>query len=101
MTSWTMVRTAALGLCLGSPALAGPLAPMGGAGNTSVAAPVWARGAGPDTGGRVSHPPPTILGNPSPDPVPGSTPVVNIGGTSTSGPPGTGGTAGGPSIGNR
>lgn len=101
MTPWTLVRTAALGLCLCGPALAEPLAPTGGAGNTGVAPPTRGPGELPEVGGPISRPSPAIPGNPSPASVPGSTPGLNIGGTPTSGPPGTGGAAGGPSIGNQ
>jgi hypothetical protein len=72
----------------------------GGAGNTGVTAPATVGGAGP--GARDLGPSPMTRGNeanPSHSPVPGTTPNVNIGGTPTSGPPGTGGAAGGPSLG--
>lgn len=101
MTSWTRIRAAALGLCLCGPVHAEPLAPTGGAGNTGVTAPGRGPGEIPETGGPTSRPAPAIPGNPSPASVPGSSPGVNIGGTPTSGPPGTGGAAGGPSIGNQ
>lgn len=74
----------------------------GGAGNTGVRAPAWTGGVRPDD--RDPGPRPPRAGhtaNPSNSPVPGTTPGVDIGGTQTSGPPGTGGTAGGPTISNR
>ncbi len=86
-------------------ALAGPAAAQvvtGGAGNTGVQAPAGAGGVRP--GDRDLGPSPLTAGNtanPSNSPVPGTTPGVNIGGTQTGGPPGTGGTAGGPALGVR
>lgn len=83
--------------------LAGPVSAQvvtGGAGNTGVAPPVTTGGAGP--GARDLGPGPITRGNEanrSNAPIPGTTPGVNIGGTPTSGPPGTGGTSGGPSLG--
>lgn len=90
---------AALTIALSGPALAEPLAPTGGAGNTGVTAPSLAPGNAPRARETDLRPAPNVVGNPSPNSVPGSSPGVNIGGTPTSGPPGTGGTAGGPSIG--
>jgi hypothetical protein len=72
----------------------------GGAGNTGVTPPVG--GVGP--GARDLGPSPITRGNeasPSNSSVPGTTPDVNIGGTPTGGPPGTGGTSGGPSLNGR
>ena len=102
----TLLTCAALALALSASPLAGAaraesLAPTGGAGNTGVTTPSMAPGAAPrasDAGGR---PAPNVVGNPSPNSIPGSSPGLNIGGTPTSGPPGTGGAAGGPSIGNQ
>ncbi|MDR7035680.1 hypothetical protein J2X36_000415 [Methylobacterium sp. BE186] len=85
-----------LGLSVAGPALAqGTLEGPRGSGG---------RAAGTRSDPRQDSPPapaPNGVGNPSGASVPGSTPGVNIGGTPTSGPPGTGGTAGGPGIGNR
>lgn len=102
----TFLTRAALALALSASPLTGAawaelLAPTGGAGNTGVTTPSMAPGAAPrasDAGGR---PAPNVVGNPSPNSIPGSSPGLNIGGTPTSGPPGTGGAAGGPSIGNQ
>lgn len=87
-----------LGLTL---ALAGPAhaqVTTGGAGNTGVEMPVPAgsRAASPGVGAAAG-----TTATPSNSPVPGTTPGVNFGGTPTAGPPGTGGTAGGPALGNR
>jgi hypothetical protein len=82
-----------LGLLLAGPAHAQVV--TGGAGNTGVAPPASVGGVGRGT------PAPIPRGNeasPSNMSVPGTTPDVNIGGTPTSGPPGTGGTSGGPSL---
>lgn len=100
----TITRTtgqfAALMLVLAAPASAQVV--TGGAGNTGVQAPAGTGGVRPGerdlgptapSGGNVA--------NPSNSAVPGTTPAVNIGGTPTSGSPGTGGTAGGPALGNR
>lgn len=95
----TIALAAALGLALCGSALAEPLAPTSGAGNTGVKAPAGTGGVGPDA--RDLDPSPITAGNianPSNSSVPGTTPGVNIGGTQTSGPPGSGGAAGGPSI---
>ena len=84
-------------------AIAGPASAQvvtGGAGNTGVKPPSSVGGVRP--GERDLGPSPITRGNeanPSNSSVPGTTPDVNIGGTATSGPPGTGGTAGGPSLG--
>lgn len=98
-----MTRTlAALAGAL-SIALAAPVSAQtatGGAGNTGVAPPATTGGAGP--GARDLGPSPVTRGNEansSNSSIPGTTPGVNIGGTPTSGPPGTGGTSGGPSLG--
>ncbi|MEE7449808.1 hypothetical protein MRF4_19410 [Methylobacterium radiotolerans] len=88
----------ALSLVLVEPASAQVV--TGGAGNTGVTAPATAGGTGPQA--RDLGPSPITRGNeanPSNSPIPGTTPGVNIGGTSTSGPPGTGGASGGPSLG--
>ncbi|KAB1068134.1 hypothetical protein F6X51_27160 [Methylobacterium planeticum] len=95
----TIALAAALGLVLAGPALAETLAPTGGAGNTGVKAPPGTGSVGPDA--RDLGPIPITSGNmanPSNSSVPGTTPDVNIGGTATGGPPGTGGTSGGPSL---
>ncbi len=92
---------AALSVCPAGPASAQPVAPTGGAGNTGVMTPSLEPDAGLSSKDRPSRPAPNVVGNPSPASVPGSTPGVNVGGTPTSGPPGTGGAAGGPSLGNR
>lgn len=87
----------ALSLTLASPALAQTV--TGGAGNTGVTPPASVGGV--TRGERDLGPSPITRGNEansSNSPVPGTTPGVNIGGTSTSGPPGTGGAAGGPSL---
>ena len=71
----------------------------GGAGNTGVTPPATVGGVGP--GARDLGPSPITRGNEanhSNSSVPGTTPDVNIGGTPTGGPPGTGGTSGGPSL---
>ncbi|KQP30410.1 hypothetical protein ASF27_05685 [Methylobacterium sp. Leaf102] len=97
-----LALTAALAAILAaSPALAQPVAPTGGAGNTGVMTPALEPDAGMQAKDRPLRPAPNVVGNPSPASVPGSTPGVNVGGTPTSGPPGTGGASGGPSLGNR
>ncbi|AWN36585.1 hypothetical protein DK427_13290 [Methylobacterium radiodurans] len=96
----TTALAAALTLSLASPAAAQVV--TGGAGNTGVRAPAETGGVQP--GDRDLGPSPPTRGNaanPSNSSIPGTTPGVNIGGTPTSGPPGTGGTAGGPALGNR
>ncbi len=96
----TTGRVAALMLALTAPAAAQVV--TGGAGNTGVQAPAGTGGVRP--GARDLGPTVPSAGNaanPSNSAVPGTTPGVNIGGTQTSGPPGTGGTAGGPALGNR
>lgn len=98
MTRTLVALAGALTLILAGPAWAQTV--TGGAGNTGVAPPATAGGAGP--GARDLGPSPITRGNaanPSNTPVPGTTPGVNIGGTPTSGPPGTGGPSGGPSLG--
>ena len=102
----TFLTRAALALALSASPLAGAaraesLAPTGGAGNTGVTTPSMAPGAAPRASDAVGRPAPNVVGNPSPNSIPGSSPGLNIGGTPTSGPPGTGGAAGGPSIGNQ
>ncbi|NEU15021.1 hypothetical protein G3T14_23545 [Methylobacterium sp. BTF04] len=101
MTRTTIAFTTALTILVAGPALAQSLAPTGGAGNTGVTTPSMAPGAVPQANDLDLRPAPNVVGNPSPASVPGTSPSVNIGGTPTSGPPGTGGTAGGPSLGNR
>ena len=98
MTRMMLAFATALGLILAGPASAQIV--TGGAGNTGVAPPSGTGGVG--GGARDLGPSPITRGNeanPSNMSVPGTTPNVNIGGTPTSGPPGTGGAAGGPSIG--
>lgn len=98
MTRTLMALAGALSFAFSEPAAAQVV--TGGAGNTRVAPPAATGGAG--DGARDLGPSPIIRGNeanPSNSPVPGTTPGVNIGGTPTSGPPGTGGTSGGPSLG--
>lgn len=98
MTRTFMALAGALSCALVGPASAQVVS--GGAGNTGVAPPATTGGAGP--GARDLGPSPITRGNeanPSNSPIPGTTPGVNIGGTPTSGPPGTGGAAGGPSLG--
>lgn len=98
-----MIRTAialagALSTATASPVMAQVV--TGGAGNTGVAPPGSVGGVAP--GARDLGPSPITRGNeanPSNSSVPGTTPDVNIGGTPTRGPPGTGGTSGGPSLG--
>ena len=92
---------AALLVALSGPAFAQALAPTGGAGNTGVTTPSMKPDDDLRGTDRPLRPTPNVVGNPSPAAVPGSTPGVNIGGTPTGGPPGTGGAAGGPSLGNR
>ena len=97
-----MIRTIALAGALGFALCGTALAQTvtGGAANTGVAPPTSVGGVGP--GARDLGPSPITRGNeanPSNMPIPGTTPNVNIGGTPTSGPPGTGGAAGGPSLG--
>lgn len=97
MTRNTMTVAAALSLLLTGSALA--QITTGGAGNTGVKASEGTGGVGSDA--RDLGPSPITRGNEanrSNSSVPGTTPGVNIGGSSTSGPPGTGGTAGGPSL---
>lgn len=62
---------------------------------------VGAPGPGTGTKPPASRPTQNLPGNPSSTSVPGTTPGVWIGGSPTAGPPGTGGTAGGPAAGNR
>ncbi|GAN51579.1 Siroheme synthase, precorrin 2 oxidase and ferrochelatase domains [Methylobacterium sp. ME121] len=98
MNRTTMALAGALSLVLAGPAAAQVV--TGGAGNTGVRPPTSTGGAPP--GARDLGPRPFTRGNEansSNPPVPGTTPGVNIGGTPTSGPPGTGGTSGGPSLG--
>jgi len=102
----TFLTLAALATALSAapltrPAFAESLAPTGGAGNTGVTTPSMAPGAAPPASDAAGRPAPNVVGNPSPNSIPGSSPGLNIGGTPTSGPPGTGGAAGGPSIGNQ
>ncbi|GJE39095.1 hypothetical protein [Methylobacterium persicinum] len=88
----------ALTLALATPAAAQVV--TGGAGNTGVTPPGSVGGVA--RGERDLGPSPITRGNeanPSNSPVVGTTPGVNIGGTTTGGPPGTGGTSGGPSLG--
>jgi len=97
-----MIRTTmafAGALCIAWAGTAVAQVVTGGAGNTGVAPPARVGGVAP--GARDLGPSPITRGNeanPSNTPVPGTTPGVNIGGTPTSGPPGTGGTSGGPSL---
>lgn len=98
MTRTTMAFAGILSIVLAGPAVAQVV--TGGAGNTGVAPPATVGGVPPGT--RDLGPSPITRGNeanPSNSSVPGTTPDVNIGGTPTSGPPGTGGTSGGPSLG--
>ncbi|KST57578.1 hypothetical protein AO398_24660 [Methylobacterium sp. GXS13] len=101
MTRTTILLSSALTLLLPDPAAAQVV--TGGAGNTGVTAPPSTGGVGAGTVGSGPNAQITTgtMANPSNSSVPGTTPGVNIGGTPTSGPPGTGGTAGGPSLGNR
>lgn len=62
---------------------------------------VGAPGPGTGTKPPASRPTTTLPGNPSGNSVPGTNPGVWIGGSPTAGPPGSGGTAGGPAAGNR
>jgi hypothetical protein len=94
----TFALAGLLGLLAAGPASAQTV--TGGAGQTGVTPPATVGGVG--SGARDLGPSPITRGNeasPSNSPVPGTTPNVNIGGTPTSGPPGTGGAAGGPSLG--
>jgi hypothetical protein len=94
----TFALAGLLGLLAAGPAAAQVV--TGGAGQTGVTPPATVGGVG--SGARDLGPSPITRGNeasPSNSPVPGTTPNVNIGGTPTSGPPGTGGAAGGPSLG--
>ncbi|MCJ2072924.1 hypothetical protein MKK75_29725 [Methylobacterium sp. J-030] len=97
MVLTTIARAGILGIVLAGPAAAQIV--TGGAGNTGVTPPAGTGGVGP--GARDLGPTPTTRGNAanrSNSPVVGTTPDVNIGGTPTGGPPGTGGTSGGPSL---
>lgn len=103
MTRTKLAIAAALSITLAGPAAA--QVTTGGAGNTGVPAPPVTGGVPAGTVGRGDviddRVPPSASGNaasPSNSSVPGTTPGVNIGGTSTSGPPGTGGAAGGPAL---
>ncbi|MHC2017067.1 hypothetical protein [Methylobacterium sp. CM6247] len=98
MTLTKLALTTTLAVLLTAPAFAEQLAPTGGAGNTGVMTPSMEPGPVPRASGARGRPADAIPGNPSPASVPGSTPDVNIGGTLTSSPPGTGGTSGGPSL---
>ncbi|SFG60759.1 hypothetical protein [Methylobacterium gossipiicola] len=100
MTPQLFARAALLTV-LSGPAFAQTLAPTGGAGNTGVTTPSMKPDDDLRSADRPSRSAPNVVGNPSPAAIPGSTPGVNIGGTPTGGPPGTGGAAGGPSLGNR
>ncbi|MEH3143944.1 MAG: hypothetical protein PGN34_00965 [Methylobacterium frigidaeris] len=96
--SLRIVLAAALSLSLPGAALAqtaGGIAP-----SDALGAP--APGHGARTGDHGRPPPVTVPGgaNPSNSSVPGTTPGVWIGGSPTSGPPGTGGTAGGAGLDN-
>ena len=95
MTRTTLAMAGALAL-LASSALA-QLAPTGGAGNTGVSLPPRAGGVntGRSAPGGLGAGPTGNTASGSNSSVPGTTPGVNIGGTPTAGPPGTGGTAGG------
>ena len=98
MTRTIVALAGALVLALAGSAAAQTV--TGGAGNTGVAPPATTGGASP--GARDLGPSQITRGNeanPSNSSIPGTTPGVNIGGTPTSGPPGTGGTSGGPSLG--
>jgi len=98
MTRGLAALAGALSLALAGPASAQVV--TGGAGNTGVAPLATTGGAG--RGARDLGPSPITRGNeanPSNSSTPGTTPGINIGGTPTSGPPGTGGTSGGPSLG--
>lgn len=97
MVRTTIALFGALGIALAGPAAAQVV--TGGAGNTGVAPPAGTGGVSP--GARDLGPSPITRGNEanrSNSPVVGTTPNVNIGGTPTSGPPGTGGPSGGPSL---
>jgi hypothetical protein len=97
MRPTTLSLAGILGLILATPAPAQVV--TGGAGNTGVAQPASVGGVG--RGERNLGAGPVARGNeasPSNMSVPGTTPDVNIGGTPTGGPPGTGGTSGGPSL---
>lgn len=104
MTRMTTALAVCLGITLAGPALA--QITTGGAANTGVAPPPVVGGvpAGTVRSGTLdTRSPDAPAGNAasrSNSSVPGTTPDVNIGGTPTSGPPGTGGAAGGPSLGN-
>jgi len=105
MTRTKIALAGAVALTLTGPALA--QVTTGGAANTGVAPPPVVGGvpAGTVRSGTLdSRVPARSSGgnaaNRSNSSVPGTTPDVNIGGTPTSGPPGTGGAAGGPSLGN-
>ncbi|GEP10279.1 hypothetical protein MGN01_21240 [Methylobacterium gnaphalii] len=95
---------AASGIAMAAPASAQIV--TGGAANTGVPAPAVTGGvrSGTVPGGALDERSPSATAgnaaNRSNSSVPGTTPDVNIGGTPTSGPPGTGGAAGGPSLGN-
>ncbi|MCJ2136272.1 hypothetical protein MKK69_19845 [Methylobacterium sp. J-026] len=98
MTRTLVALASAVGIALAGPAVAQVV--TGGAGNTGVAPPATTGGVAP--GARDLGPSPITRGNEansSNSSVPGTTPDVNIGGTPTGGPPGTGGTSGGPSLG--
>ncbi len=93
----------AIGLAGGS---ASAQVTTGGAANTGIPAPSVTGGVRTGTVGRDvpidTRNPPAPAGNAasgSNSAVPGTTPGVNINGAVTSGPPGTGGAAGGPSLG--
>jgi len=97
MTRTKLALSGIVGLLLAGPAAAQVV--TGGAGNTGVAPPPGTGGVG--QGARDLGPSPITRGNeanPSNSSVPGTTPDVNIGGTPTGGPPGTGGSSGGPSL---
>lgn len=100
MKSTTLLLSGALAVLLAAPA--GAQVTIGGAGNTGVRAPATTGGVPVGTVGseRASEPRDgaAAQGNAT---VPGTTPGATIGGTPMSGPPGTGGSAGGPALGNR
>ncbi|HEX8417533.1 MAG TPA: hypothetical protein VF641_08000 [Methylobacterium sp.] len=95
----TIALATALGLLLAGPVLAQGIA---GAppGSTSERPSTGIEG-GPRSLDVDTRLPADSLGSQGNSSVTGTTPGANIGGTATSGPPGTGGAAGGPSIGNR
>lgn len=93
----TIALATALGLSLAGPAVAQGIADA----PSTAERPSSTVDGRPRSSEIDTRLPTDSLGSQGNSTVTGTTPGTNIGGTVTSGPPGTGGAAGGPSIGNR